>query len=132
MSEWKPCDGCPRPYDCPSQRHKALCKRLAEDRAKWLPTIMSDPPGPRHDPPLPSKAHMAGELIKTAANVVVEAVTTGKFRASPEEQERRWSICRECDHFRASDARCGKNDGCGCWLAQAIIVSAKQCPVGKW
>lgn len=100
------------------ERHREFVSRQKEDVAV--------------EPHLPSQARMVGELIKTAANVVVEAVTTGKLRASPEEQERRWSICRECDHFRASDARCGKNDGCGCWLAQAIIVSAKQCPVGKW
>lgn len=132
MSEWTPCDGCPRPLDCPAQRHRALCKRLAADRARWLPVVLSAPPGPRREPALPTVTRMVGSVIRTAAAVVRHAATTGEVTATETEQARRWSLCRECDHYRASDQRCGQLNGCGCYLSSKIPLTAASCPVGRW
>lgn len=84
------------------------------------------------EPPLPSPLRMAGELLKTGAAVVARAAQGENTTTSPEEQERRWSICLACDHFRASDKRCGKASGCGCWLSKKIVLAASRCPIEKW
>lgn len=85
------------------------------------------------EPPLPSAGRMAAGLVATGARAVAGAMVGRPVAATPEEQALRWSTCRACtDHFRPSDERCGAATGCGCWLAKAIPLAAKRCPVGKW
>ncbi len=82
----------------------------------------------RTEPELPSMARQVTGFIKTAAAVVAD----GFGRTTPEQREKRLSICRSCDHFRESDMRCGQFNGCGCFLSRAVEWRAKECPIGRW
>lgn len=84
------------------------------------------------EPPLPPASRQAANLAGAVARTVARVARGGRPSASPEEQGRRWDACRGCDHFRPSDRRCGKIDGCGCWLAKKIPLAAERCPIGKW
>jgi len=69
-------------------------------------------------------------LLKQAANVakaVVTHVATGMSNATPEEKNRRLSICGGCPFFK--EGRCTK---CGCFLEVKTGFSSSKCPIGKW
>jgi len=53
-------------------------------------------------------------------------VITNK-RATLEERERRFNICRTCEH--KNHDRCGL---CGCFIKTKTILLNSECPIKKW
>jgi len=49
--------------------------------------------------------------------------------ASKETKDKRYSICKECEHFIASFKGC---EECGCIIPAKIQFEASTCPVDKW
>lgn len=71
-------------------------------------------------------------LIKRAVSATKAAVAHAKDRfreASPEEQESRLVICRDCDKYEPADASCKL---CGCCLTLKKRLRTSSCPIGKW
>lgn len=142
-SPLKPCEGCPvRGFTlCPAiaRNHRRFCEQHRENPSVWARALRklaarneATQVDERTPPPLPSLSRMAGQAMRTGLAVAVHAATTGEVTASEDEQARRWSICRACDHYRVDDVRCGKVDGCGCWLKRKVPLIAASCPIGKW
>lgn len=48
---------------------------------------------------------------------------------SDEIQERRYSICMSCEHFRRTTKQCKK---CGCFMTIKTSLANAECPAGKW
>jgi hypothetical protein len=71
-------------------------------------------------------------LGKQAVNFItatVDHVADGMKNVSPEEQERRMSICRDCPFFVEGSERCSK---CGCFLSKKTKWKSSSCPINKW
>jgi hypothetical protein len=88
------------------------------------------------DPPLPTFGKMASEALKTAGRTLLRAVKGDNLMRSFWAAKRVESICRECEFFRHTDARCSK---CGCRGKGGKLTSmwenaAKHCPLKppKW
>jgi hypothetical protein len=97
------------------------------------------------EPPLPSLAHMAGSLARTAAAVVAGVVRGEAVTLPQDAQDVRWRVCEHgeglsddqtrdghCDHYRPSDRRCGGAGGCGCALGRKVVLAAARCPLDRW
>lgn len=80
------------------------------------------------NPALPPLWHQAYEISKLAGKIVVDSARSiahlevPKLSVSETEYRSRLEICRDCDHFRVSDERCGSPDaqkswGCGCHIS---------------
>lgn len=110
----RPCRGEAIPHKCGDPRYRDYFVRLDAE------------------PELPSLGRQIAGFVSTGLDVLNGAMRGEPVTASPEEQQRRWGICKTCDHFRPSDQRCGGVEGCGCWLANSIPVAAKRCPIGRW
>jgi len=65
------------------------------------------------------------------AGAVATGIASGMARVTPEEQERRLAICRECVHFDRKSVACRR---CGCKLSLKTRLEAWHCPlpVPKW
>lgn len=50
-------------------------------------------------------------------------------RASDEERDRRFEICKGCEHLIKFTKQCTK---CGCLMALKTKLAPASCPVGKW
>jgi hypothetical protein len=141
---------------CPVRGKGLACPRLASDHVRFCEWV--DPTNPAHRPGVagtlvalaarpvaapvagpedtwyeeypassPSLAVRAGNLAAAA----VEAVASGGKRATPEERERRLSICRGCEFFDADRVMCRQ---CGCSLSLKTRLDAWHCPLvpPKW
>ena len=76
-------------------------------------------------PPLPTQAvNAAGALAAEAA-----AIVKSEPPVAPEEAQRRFAICEQCDCFKPDDARCSK---CGCYMRVKTTFRTATCPDGKW
>lgn len=70
--------------------------------------------------------------VRRAINFVKSAtkhIANGAKAASPEEKERRLSICRLCEAFNAKRSTCTK---CGCFLSMKAGWQEQECPLAKW
>lgn len=73
------------------------------------------------------------EKAKNFAKAAVQHVAAGMPRASEEEIERRFAICRGCEFYKNS--ACTK---CGCPISRErkfvskLAWADQSCPVGKW
>lgn len=82
----------------------------------------------------PGLTQKAASLI-SAGNRVVKAKLNGQpVRVSPEERDRRLSICRACDLWNEGGnvglGEC-KHPGCGCTRFKHGLAT-ETCPAGKW
>ena len=77
--------------------------------------------------PLPSLRQQVQNLSLTVANVVAEAIKTGKLMASKDLIEKRVALCQQCRH--KSGNRCSL---CGCYLAPKLALIASKCDIKKW
>ena len=104
--------------DADGVRHHIRAEDLAAIRARFGVA----------EPPLPGLAAMARNAAE-AVGRVVGAVAAGEAVLVPAaEAARREAICRACDRFRVSDARCSL---CGCVMPGAIgkwHLAAERCP----
>ena len=136
-----PCPLCTHqtPDQCPGRSHRALCRHLECRPDLWAAKIASLPPseaepkdlsdlGPCPEPSLPSLLTQAANL----AGAVARHVAAGRPQASPEVVEARLAICRVCDHYRASDGRCGGKQGCGCYVSIKASWEDQRCPLNRW
>ena len=80
------------------------------------------------EPPLPSLTHQAAGLVRSAVAVALSGVAL----RTEAEQAACLACCAACDHFRPSDGRCGRMDGCGCVVKRAVRFRAKRCPLNRW
>lgn len=80
---------------------------------------------PLPEPDLPPLAVQVMNLTKSAAR----HIAAGMPEASPEEQNRRESLCRGCEKYRPSDDRCA---ACGCYVKEKTSWQLEMCPLGKW
>jgi uncharacterized paraquat-inducible protein A len=78
---------------------------------------------------MPSIPAMAGNLTKSVINNAKSVISGNSLKTSPEEANRRLSICKGCEFFNSQQERCGK---CGCYMAVKTYMKAERCPVGKW
>ncbi len=78
--------------------------------------------------PMPS---LAAQAMNVAGAVVSEAAAIVKSEppVPPEEAQRRYAICEQCDCFNVVDARCSK---CGCYMRVKTAFRSATCPDGKW
>lgn len=68
-------------------------------------------------------------------NVAKDAVTGNLKISSQQEQERRLSICRECEYLLkipGSSKFVGTCKKCGCFMDAKVKFVQSSCPVGKW
>lgn len=87
------------------------------------------------EPPLPPLARQAAGLAGAAARAIGAAIVGGAIMADDATVAARLSICKACDHYRPSDDRCGKMDGCGCYVTGPLGKASwatEHCPIGKW
>lgn len=83
---------------------------------------------PIPDPPSADFPPLATQAASLAA-AAVRAVASGGKQVTPDERERRLSICRGCEHFDAEATRCR---ACGCYLNLKSRLDAWHCPIEKW
>jgi hypothetical protein len=74
----------------------------------------------------PSLAQQAKNLVNFASQV---ATNKGPMFVSDEVKEQRLNICKECEHYDASQIRC---KSCGCFLLTKASFSLDSCPLQKW
>jgi len=79
----------------------------------------------KQEPPLPT----LGEMAANFGGAVLRDLKAGRPRRSPDQVEAILTICRECEHWRAEDQRCGK---CGCWIRKKASWAQEHCKLGKW
>lgn len=102
-------------------------------------TVAEPGSAPVSEPPLPSRARMAGGLVREVATTVGRACSGRSTVARPETIAARLAICEACPHYRPSDGRCGvlyersgRQAGCGCYLKRKTRRAGQSCPIGKW
>jgi len=78
--------------------------------------------------PMPSLAsqavNAAGALCQEAA-----AIVKSEPPVAPDEAQRRFAICEQCDCFNPDTARCSK---CGCYMRVKTAFRTATCPENKW
>ena len=70
-----------------------------------------------------------GEMALNFAGAVARDLKAGRPRRAPEGVEFILTICRDCEHWRSDDQRCGK---CGCWIRKKASWAEEHCKLGKW
>lgn len=75
----------------------------------------------------PKTSEMMKNLTLSVANVVKQALRTGKIMASEATITKRVNICNSCRHFDK-----GRCNVCGCFLSVKTGLSAEKCPIKKW
>jgi hypothetical protein len=99
-----------------------LKRRLEETRQKQLQSS-------NKSFSMPSAGQMARNLGKSIFSNAVSVAQGNDLRLTPDEANRRLSICKNCEFFEALSQRCSK---CGCFMAVKSYLKAEKCPVGKW
>lgn len=94
------------------RRHAANFRALKEGRTA----------GPPASPSFPPLAEQAANL----AGAVGRFVASGGAMTTPEERERRLTICAECPHYASGPP--GRCTLCGCVAQLAARVASKHCP----
>jgi hypothetical protein len=97
-------------------------KRLDETRQKQLRSS-------NKQISMPSVGQMARNLGRSVVSNAVSVAQGNNLRLTPEEANRRLSICKKCEFFEALSQRCSK---CGCFMAVKSYLKAEKCPVGRW
>lgn len=84
-----------------------------------------------NDKEMPSLPEQGKNLAKFTFEVVKDVVTlTGDSAfVSKEEQQKRLSICEECEFFEKVNGRCKQ---CGCFMKVKTKFNISECPVQKW
>ena len=77
----------------------------------------------------PSYRDMAKNLGKSVVKNMRGALRGEKLKLSKAEKEKRLDICRDCEHYRSKQDRCGL---CGCKMAIKAHLKLESCPAGKW
>jgi len=49
--------------------------------------------------------------------------------SSPSQQQERYSLCENCEHFRVKTKQCKL---CGCFMKMKVKLLEAECPAGKW
>ncbi len=84
----------------------------------------------REEPSLPPLGRQIAGLAGAVGRAAVARGTGRPVVAPPEVIEARTAICRACDHYRASDGRCGgRKTGCGCFVAIKSTLASERCPL---
>jgi uncharacterized paraquat-inducible protein A len=67
-------------------------------------------------------------------DVAKDALTGNLHMADAEKQEKRLSICRECEYLEKShlDKAAGTCKQCGCLMTMKVKFNNSACPLGKW
>jgi hypothetical protein len=108
---------------------KTIRRLAAENPAKYAAALAShEAQRAGVEPPLPTLRRQVAGFATTAGAVLA----SGLERADESTAAARLDICRSCDHYRASDGRCGMVSGCGCVVAGKVVWQAAKCPVDKW
>lgn len=115
------CAHCPIAPDEPCLFFQPACDRMHDEefKARALAHLRSAPT------PYPSLARQALNLASATARTAAHAITTGEVLVSPEETERRLSICRVCEHWDTDMSRCRL---CGCYTRVKAQLSSEHCP----
>lgn len=82
-----------------------------------------------NQPPMPSPVQMTRNLLQSMGRNIQSVAAGNSLRISPEEAQKRLSICNTCEFFLKPQQRCGK---CGCYMAVKTYLRAEKCPMGKW
>ena len=79
------------------------------------------------------------DQVKSLAAASIAVVKIGKIRATPEEHERRYGICKACPFLSTTTENVfGKVDGkerctkCGCNMITKTAIHVATCPEKKW
>jgi hypothetical protein len=99
-----------------------LKKRLEETRQRQLQSS-------NKHLSMPSIGQMARGIGRSVINNAVSVAQGNDLRLTPEEANRRLSICKGCQFFESLSQRCSR---CGCFLSMKTYLKAEKCPVGKW
>lgn len=59
----------------------------------------------------------------------LDLVNKNAPRASKEDAERRYSICKSCPELIKVTSQCKK---CGCFMKAKVHLEKATCPLGKW
>ena len=76
---------------------------------------------------LPKKTTQAKNLILSVANILANAIKTGRILANEELIKRRVDICKKCSNNVGT--RCTV---CGCFLNIKVGVKSEKCPINHW
>lgn len=77
---------------------------------------------------LPSAIEQARNLVRQGISSANTLLTDGKFIASIDNQNSRWSVCAACEHL-IKRHKCSK---CGCIMPFKVKLEAAKCPIDKW
>jgi hypothetical protein len=112
--------------DSPSYRRRGRGEIVALSRRPIVPAPSDPstfaewtPAGPDFPPLL--------EQAKNLAGSVARFVGSGLKMTTPEERERRLSICHECPEFSGGKCRI-----CGCVARWKARLAGEHCPIQKW
>jgi hypothetical protein len=89
-------------------------------------------PGPSPSPsPVPANPSPSfPPITRQAANLAKafwDFAVSGFSMTTPEERERRMSLCRGCENYHA-----GRCVLCGCYLSKKLAMRTEHCPILKW
>jgi len=76
-------------------------------------------------PPIATQAMNAAGALASEAVAIVKSEPP----VDPDEAQRRFGICEQCDYFNPDTARCSK---CGCYMRVKTAFRTATCPEGKW
>jgi len=68
-------------------------------------------------------------MMKSFTRDLAKYIKEGAPNVTPESYATRLDICRGCEYFKKSSARCGK---CGCLLEHKAKWRTADCPANKW
>ena|SRR5208283_5166075 len=110
------------------ERFRVVCSEAWPDHEAYRALVISLETGQK---PIeyPSLFQQATNLAHAAGSVVASIVRGESASISQEEQDRRLTICRQCEFWDAAQERCSK---CGCFGQWKTWLASQQCPIGKW
>lgn len=96
---------------------------------EWIAAIEKDYPPQT----MPRPVQLLTNLGKSAVDVLMHGIETGRIFRTEEEKERLLSICRACPSGQYNDraGRCAHPE-CGCHMGAKTWLEALKCPGGHW
>lgn len=139
------CAGCPllsQDKDCICQTRKAriYCKFMeggAQENKAYIPIVLemsnAKPlePAPEEEPSAPGLFQSMKNLAGSVVDVAKDFMQSGELMVPPEEQQRRFNLCKTCPFFLPDTTQCKK---CGCLMSIKTHLKAAYCPLEnpKW
>lgn len=77
---------------------------------------------------LPPKREQVSNLVLSVANILSNAIRSGKILADKDVVSKRIEICKNCRHLTDTN-RCTV---CGCFVNKKAGIKVEKCPLNLW